>query len=110
MELKYEPCDFCLSLEVGTYVKKHKESPDIKSANEKVQVEPVKSNCAGGLPEPPEASCFPLWASSHLSLATRVGGLGGGWESKSMLPRRQSLKSSPDPRSQILFLEGKEHQ
>lgn len=108
MELKYEPCDFCLSLEVGTYVKKHKESSDIKNANEKVQAEPVKSNCAGGLPEPPEASCFPLlWASSHLSLATRSG---EDWESKSMLPRRQRLKSNRDPRSQILFLEGKERQ
>lgn len=105
MELKYEPRDLCLSLEVGTYVKKHKESPDIKSANEKVQAEPVKSNCAGGLPEPPEASCVPLWTSSHLSLATRRG---EDWESESMLPRRQSLKSSPDPGSQILFLEGKE--
>lgn len=38
MELKYEPCDFCLSVEVGTHEKKkkHKESPEIKSANEKV--------------------------------------------------------------------------
>lgn len=30
---------------------------------------------------------------------------GEDWESKSMLPSRQNLKSSPDPRSQILFLE-----
>lgn len=40
MELKYEPCDFCLSIQVGTHEKKkkkkHKESPEIKSANEKV--------------------------------------------------------------------------
>lgn len=70
VELKCEPCDFCLSVEAGTDVKQ-KESPE--SAREKVQAEP---------PEGTSQEQLPGHTGGLLSLSALLAfkpGVTGGW-------------------------------